>query len=623
MCGITGFFSPTSNIKLSKDTLNSMSLTISHRGPDNYDVYYNKNIGLAHNRLSIIDLSKRANQPMHYDYLTIIFNGEIYNFHEIKSNLVNKGYTFKTTSDTEVLLKAFHCWKEKSFLLLNGVFSFAIFDSKLKQLFLCRDRLGVKPLYYSILKNSIIFSSEIKSIIKSDLIEKKIDFQAFSEYMYFVSPMGVNTMYSNIFKLRPGTYMKFDYNGGTEFKYWELKQNQIDNKLSYKEAVSKTRKLINNAVNRQLISDVPVATFLSGGIDSSAVTILASRNYSKKLNTYSVDFDFNYKNKSELPAAKMVAEIANSNHNEIRISGDNITNIIEDLAYIHDEPFADAANIPLYLLCKELDNDVKVVLQGDGGDEVFGGYNYYSYLHKIKKYRFIASSINLFTSNLNLNKFTSLRKLDRIIKITAEKKLSKKVGMLISGNLHDNDHISCLSNDIKSKLIRYNPLKELSEIEKKYSTNSLNYLQSVDLLTILPNDYLEKVDKPTMANSIESRVPLLDNELVDFVTSLPVNYRFGKGIQKKLLKSSLRGIVPDSILDAKKRGFGVPFENWLVKKLNNFTKEVLFDYHIKNANLFDYKELNRKFKMLENGQGNYAMEIWRCLNFALWYRNNF
>ena len=441
--------------------------------------------------------------------------------------------------------------------------------------------------------------------------------------MYFVSPMGVNTMYSNIFKLRPGTYMKFDYNGGTEFKYWELKQNQIDNKLSYKEAVSKTRKLINNAVNRQLISDVPVATFLSGGIDSSAVTILASRNYSKKLNTYSVDFDFNYKNKSELPAAKMVAEIANSNHNEIRISGDNITNIIEDLAYIHDEPFADAANIPLYLLCKELDNDVKVVLQGDGGDEVFGGYNYYSYLHKIKKYRFIASSINLFTSNLNLNKFTSLRKLDRIIKITAEKKLSKKVGMLISGNLHDNDHISCLSNDIKSKLIRYNPLKELSEIEKKYSTNSLNYLQSVDLLTILPNDYLEKVDKPTMANSIESRVPLLDNELVDFVTSLPVNYRFGKGIQKKLLKSSLRGIVPDSILDAKKRGFGVPFENWLVKKLNNFTKEVLFDYHIKNANLFDYKELNRKFKMLENGQGNYAMEIWRCLNFALWYRNNF
>ncbi len=622
MCGITGFFSPKSTIEISKSKLTSMSLCLSHRGPDNHSIYYNKKIGLAHNRLSIIDLSKNANQPMQYDNLTIIFNGEIYNFREIKKDLIKKGYSFRTNSDTEVLLKAFHCWKEKSFLLFNGIFSFAIYDSKLQNLFLCRDRLGVKPLYYSIIDHSIIFSSEIKSIIKSNIIERKIDFQAFSEYMYFVSPMGINTMYSNILKLRPGTYMKFNMKGKNECRYWELNQ-KLNYKISYNEAVLKTRELIDNAVKRQLVSDVPVATFLSGGIDSSAVTILASRNYSKKLNTYSVDFDFNYKNRSELPAAKRVAEIAESNHNEIRISGDNITKTIEKLAYIHDEPFADAANIPLYLLCNRLENNVKVVLQGDGGDEVFGGYNYYSYLHKIRNYKSIASNINLFTSNLNLNRYKSCRRIDRIIKITSENKLSNKIGMLISGNLKDNDHLSCLSKNIRNNLIIHNPIKELNLIEKKYGSNSLNYLQAVDLLTLLPNDYLEKVDKPTMANSIESRVPLLDNNLVDFVSGLPVNYKFGNGNQKQLLKASLRGIVPDSILDARKRGFGVPFEDWLVKKLNNFTDEVLFDDSIIKADLFDSDEINRKLGLLKNGYSNYAIEIWRCLNFALWYRNNF
>ena len=620
MCGITGFTNFSSNKLISKVTLKKMSLSIAHRGPDNLGLVHNDNFGLAHNRLSIIDLSSNGNQPMVYKNFTMVYNGEIYNFLEIKSELLKLGYQFYSKTDSEVILKAFHCWGVRCFRKLNGIFALAIYDSMKDKLVLCRDRLGVKPLYYTKINNLLIFGSEIKAILNSGLIENEINHQALSEYMFFVSPMGNQTIYNGINKLSPGSFLTFDKNKFEIKKFWKLKKTQLN--ISYEDAASRTRYLIEKSVQRQLMSDVQVSTFLSGGIDSSAVTLLAAKHYPAKLNTYSVEFDYNHNDKSELDFAKKISNLAGSNHNELFISGDNIENLVEELVYIHDEPFADAANIPLYLMCKELKNEEKVVLQGDGGDEVFGGYNYYNYLHKVKNYSVPAKLLKFILNNSGYIKSKSIERLQRIANIVAEDSLSKKVGMLISGNLINENYISTLSKDLRGDLKNSDPILELKKIEKN-NFSDLDYLQAVDLLTILPNQFLEKVDRPTMFNAIESRVPFLDNNLVDFIFSLPQEYKFGSGIQKKLLKDSMRNIVPDVILDAPKRGFGVPFEKWLMFKLKDFMNEVFYDKKIIDSNLFDYENLESKIQKMNLGYKGCSIEIWRCLNLAIWYKNNF
>ncbi len=619
MCGITGYYKFNSNSLLDSDLLKKMSDKIAHRGPDYQGLLCDETVGLAHNRLSIIDLSAEANQPMFYDHLIIIFNGEIYNFNEIKQELIKDGFNFTTKSDTEVILASYKKWGVKSFSKLNGIFAFAIYNQQTKELIVVRDRFGVKPLYITHTTDSFIFSSEIKAILASGVIGKSINYQSLNEYMYFVSTMGTNTIYNEVEKVGPGEYILIKENQLSKHIYWDIDfQKTIS--VSEEEAVDQIRFLLENAVKRQLVSDVPVSAFLSGGIDSSAIVTYAAKHYQGRLNTYSVEFDYNRKGKSELDMARVVSDKNNTIHHEVKITSEHLEDVVELLAYHHDEPFADAANIPLYLLTKTLKQDIKVVLQGDGGDELFGGYPYYNHLYNSSKYYVPAVLFKHLFSWMNIKNDLFL-KAKRISYAMSENDLVEQIGMIITGATHYNKPISCLSFDIQEKCRQYDPLEALKKItDHKHTKDKIQFLHWVDLKTILPNDYLEKVDKSTMANSIEVRVPFLDYELADYVMSLPGKMKLKNGEKKYLLKKALRGIVPDSILDAPKRGFGVPCDIWLRTGLNKMMKEVFNDPSIIRSGLFDYQTLFMKIKDHDSGKANHGMELWRCFNLALWYK---
>ena len=379
MCGITGIYNINKK-NVDKETITKMTDSLIHRGPDSGNFMLSNNVALGHRRLSIIDLSQLGDQPMSTKNgrFTIVYNGEVYNFPEIKIQLEKLGYDFKSSSDTEVILIAFQEYGESCFELLNGMFALAIFDSEKDLLYLARDRFGIKPLYYFLNDETFLFGSEIKAIKCSSGIRFTIDPQALTEYLWYGNPMGENTVYKEVKEVAAGSFLKIGPDGIKSISYFNI--NKIpETSLSEKEIIEKTRNLLEKSVKRHLISDVPVGIFLSGGIDSSAITAFASKHYKGKLKTYSVDFDYD-KGISELPLAKEIAKTYNTDHHEVHVSNIDVIETIEELVRGHDEPFGDAADIPLYLLSKKLKGSVKVVLQGDGGDEFFGGYSRYNTL---------------------------------------------------------------------------------------------------------------------------------------------------------------------------------------------------------------------------------------------------
>lgn len=619
MCGISGFitYNPQ-GIHLSEEQLRMMSNKMTHRGPDHQGVFCMPHIGLAHNRLSIIDLSDAANQPMSYGPYKIVFNGEVYNFKELRLQLESLGHQFKTHSDTEVVIAAYAQWGTDSFRKLNGIFALAIFNTTNNDFVLVRDRFGIKPLYYTEYQNCLLFASEIKAILATGIIPRSINYKALNEYMYYVNPMGNETIYNNISKVDPGSFIAIS-NGKPELrKYWDIDYNAVcdDDEDT---AVEKIKYLLENAVKRQLVSDVPVSTFLSGGIDSSAVTTFAAKHYSSALHTYSVEFDFNRSGKSELDMAKIIAAQNNTIHQEVLITSQGLGDVVDYLAYQHDEPFADAANIPLYLLTRTLKNDIKVVLQGDGGDELFGGYNYYNLLASSGKYMLPAFLYKQTLGRFNIN-HPLFARMKRISHAMSEPDLHTRIGLLVTGAMLYNKPLSSLHPSVREACEHLDPFAELRKLPIPKS-DPLQLMHWIDMKTILPNDYLEKVDKPTMANSIEVRVPFLDYELTDYVMSLPGKMKVQNGEKKYLLKKALRGTVPDTILDAPKRGFGVPVIQWLQTGLNTKMKDVLTDPLILKSGLFDTKEIDRKIASLDSGDLTHGMDLWRCMNIAMWYKH--
>jgi asparagine synthase (glutamine-hydrolysing) len=373
MCGITGFYQ-FKNITDVRNHLKLMTDQLAHRGPDDDGIYCNEKIGLGHRRLSILDLSAAGHQPMFSrdNSIAIVFNGEIYNYPELKQQLIEHGHSFNSNTDTEVILKGFEQWGTAVFEKLNGIFAFALWDDRNKELFLVRDRLGVKPLYFYQNDNCFYFGSEIKSfrIVCPEL--NRIDQAAFAAFLFYGNALGSKTLFKNVNSVQPGQFFKINDKGALRVTYWEPEKINATDVLSDSEdqIAANVRTLLDMAVKRQLISDVPVGVFLSGGIDSSAITAFASSHYPGKLKTFSASFEFD-KGINELPKARSVAEHFGTDHQEFFIRTENLPGIIEKLVYYHDEPFSDAANIPLYLMATEVKQHATVVLQGDGGDELF------------------------------------------------------------------------------------------------------------------------------------------------------------------------------------------------------------------------------------------------------------
>jgi asparagine synthase (glutamine-hydrolysing) len=613
MCGICGYISDKNiNIK-------AMNNLLSHRGPDNQTVFSDKDksVGLGHTRLSILDLSDESHQPMRSQsqrYI-IVYNGEIYNFLDLKNELIKLGVVFEKQSDTEVILEGFEKWGTALFEKLNGMFAFSIYDKVLNKIYIVRDRFGVKPLYYYNQNQDLVFASEIKSILASDIVEKKISYQGLYEYLHFATTLGETTFYNNIKKLEPGYFIEYDIkNRVLVIKKYKVNYEVSPSSDSLEDAIIKTKELFESAVKRQLVSDVPIGIFLSGGVDSTAITAYATKHYKGKVKTFSAGFDFD-EGDNELENAKFIANHFGTEHHELHIKGDNVPSILEDVNHYFDQPFGDSANIPLYLMSKELKGKEKVILQGDGGDELFAGYHRYIRLHHYKTYKSIAKLLPLIKKVIpkSSSKYKGLRFLFAL----NQREPSHEMAYILSQEMFDEDPADYFSEEIQGELHKVEPFQRYQHFYNKFKElDPVNRALYTDMNIILPDLYFEKVDRATMANSLEVRVPFLDNELVDYAMSLPSKYKVRGKEKKYLLKKAFEGVVPDKILNGAKKGFGVPFQYWLREPMRDFMLNTIRGSEIYNDKI-EHLMQEHISKKKDNGY-----ILWKLLNLSMWLKKS-
>ena len=624
MCGISGIFFFKEKKKVKKKYLDKMNDILNHRGPDGRGnwISSNKNIGFGHTRLSILDLSTTANQPLldNTKNYVITFNGEIYNFKEIKKILLKKGYIFNTkNSDTEVLLLSYIEWGLKCVDKFRGMFAFAIWDNIKKKVFLVRDRVGVKPLYYKLDSDKLIFSSEIKAILLDPDYIPEIDEESMYHYLTFLCTPAPKTMFKQINKLEAGTWLSFDEKGNSEKKqYWDPLQ---DKELIDLENINKVLvRTLKESIKYRGISDVDVGVFLSGGIDSSTNAYFFSKDSKKKIKTFSIGYDKEYKSyKSELNYARIVAKHIKSLHFEKKLRKDDIKNLIFDMVYFQDEPISDPVCVPIFYVSKlARENNVKVCQVGEGADELFFGYT--NWLR--------TSKINLLLNNLFFPNFLKrlilllYKKFNIQYKYTADllrRSLEKKPifwgGAEAFSSFEKNQ---LFSNSFKKKIKNFDswdcirPHYEFFNKNAKYK-NIENWMTYLDLKIRLPELILMRIDKMTMANSLEARVPFLDHNLVQKTIDLPKKIKVKKNELKVLLKDIVKGLLPYEILNRKKQGFGLPLKEWFEDGLGINEKKIINEF-VNKTNFFKKETIQK----IIDRKGD--TRLWFLLNLAIWWK---
>jgi len=593
--------------------------TIRHRGPDDTGVFAHRHVALGHARLSIIDLTCAGHQPMTdaaYQ-TTLVYNGEVYNFQELRAELASSGVIFNGHSDTEVVLQAYNRWGLGAFHRFAGMFALAIWDGRRKQLVLARDRFGIKPLYYSQLPNGIVFGSEIKSLLASGEIGRDISPHGLHEYMWYGNALGENTLFRAVRKLPPASVLVRMKSGTSIFKYWTLEQVPRHSP-GISQSAKETSRLLEEAVRQHLVSDVPLGVFLSGGIDSSAIATFAARHSARPLETFSASFDFSSSG-SELPMAKRLATELRTSHHELHIKGRDLPETIEALVRCHDEPFGDAANIPLYLMSRELGGKPKVILQGDGGDEIFGGYRRHNVFSAERLWRLAAPAGRIALSFQKRD--AGLYQSRRFVDAMSQSRSAMRMALMLTQDTLADSPVSILAPRLQQEIAAADPFAQYRELAHRFKAEPpLQRMLYTDTSIVLPDTFLEKVDKSTMAFGIEVRVPFLDNALTDYVLGLPGTYKVRAGRKKYLLRRALRGIVPDYVLDAPKRGFAVPFENWLRGPLVPYMESVLFDDSTRRAGLFSENVLRERIAAHVKGRRNFGYMLWKAMHLALWHR---
>lgn len=619
MCGIVGIYNK--NKFPTEDRISFMCDTLSHRGPDDKGTYINQSIALGQRRLSIIDLSPAGHQPMSSadGEITLVFNGELYNHLDIRDEMSAFNFQYKGSSDTETLINAYKVWGYDAFKKLNGIFGIAIHDKTKNTLVIARDRFGVKPLYYYNDHDSLFLGSEIKAIL-SQGIKPVLNYESLHEFMYYGYATKEKTMYKGIKKLLPGYILEVNCLTGEIVKnepFWKHEDMLPENfDIGEQEAINSTKSLLENAVKRQLISDVPVGVFLSGGIDSSAVTAFASKHYGGKLNSFSAGFDFN-DGHDELPMAKKLAHQYGTDHHEIYIEGNNMKDTIIKMVHHHDEPFSDAANIPLFLMTQMVKDTCKVILQGDGGDEIFAGYPRYHILEKSNLYKYGILGANLIKPVLPKS---IKNRVERFYPVFAEKDNGRMLAKMLTVESEEQDPRNVFNKSFSGKMNNYNPFSFYEELNKRFSnlTGLPQKMLWIDTLIILPDQFLEKVDKSTMASGVEVRVPFLDNELTAFAMSLPGAMKVKNGVKKYLLKKALSGIVPDEVLYGPKKGFGVPYSNWIKGPLFEFMLSRIKSPYVQQLGILDYPHIDRLISEHKNNITDHGFILWKLLNLCIW-----
>lgn len=620
MCAIVGFYSQRDNKKY---IIEEQLRVLHHRGPDDSNVYIGENIALGHNRLAIIDI-KNAIQPMKSkdDRYVLVFNGEIYNYVELKKELIKKGFEFKTNSDTEVLLNMYICYGKACVSKLNGMFAFAIYDTQNKTLFLARDHFGVKPLYYTYQNNEFIFASEIKAITKYPNINIQPDKHSINEYLTFQLMLTKHTMFKNIHSLEPATYMVVQ-NGKIKEKrkYWEFDYN-IDDSKSEDEYTKELLELLNDSIKIQTRSDVNVGSYLSGGIDSSLVSTLASKFYSKKFHTFSgafkdgAEFD-------ETKYAKIVHNSINSIHHEIFPTPKDFTDNFEKIIYHMDYPEAGPGVFSQYMVSQLASENVKVVLGGQGGDEIFGGYTRYAiaYLEQALKgaiFETAEEGKHLVTLQSIIPNMAQLKNYVPLLKEQFKDGLfdpmDERYYRMInrSHNLHkiyNQDFLSTMDNE--------QLLDKFKQVFNHPQTKSyFNKMTHFDLKTLLPA-LLHVEDRVSMTFSLESRVPLLDYRIIELASKMPPSMKFAGGQTKAMLIKSVKDILPKEIINRKdKMGFPTPINNWLASDLKEYALDILTSQKAKQRGYLNTKALEKQI----NDSGKFSRDLWGALNLEIWHR---
>jgi asparagine synthase (glutamine-hydrolysing) len=617
MCGVCGY-SSFGGPPPSRSVAESMALSIAHRGPDDWGVYADESVALAHRRLSIIDLSSAGRQPMELPDrgLVLTYNGEIYNFRELRSELEAGGSVFRSRTDSEVILHAFARWGADSFSRLNGMFAFAIWDARERALWLVRDRFGIKPLFYARHDKGLAFASEIKALLQWRPDLRRPDPVGLHEYLWYGNALGTRTTFEGIREVEPGHYLRRTPDGESQGAYWTIETvPAVDAPLS--EVRTEVRERLRRAVRSQLVADVPVGVMLSGGIDSSAITAFAAEAL-PSLGTYSVAFDF-AAGESELPKARKVAEHFGTDHHELFVTSGDAGGIIEQLVDAHDEPFGDAANIPLFLVSREIRGEIKVVLQGDGGDEIFAGYTRHALMSRIPDYPLLARLTLAATSPLPRTR--PVERVRRLLRVMAEPTLGRRMALYLTMESPLDPPTSILTKEARASIESSDPFARYVECATRFAGRSdLQTMRYTDCAVILPDTFLDKVDRSTMANGLEVRVPFLDAEIADYALGLPADLVARNGTTKWILKSALRGVVPDFVLDGPKVGFGVPYAEWLATTLGGYLEEVFSDPVVRQWGFFDTAAVLRRAKAHREGRGRYGFLLWKALNAALWYR---
>jgi asparagine synthase (glutamine-hydrolysing) len=576
MCGITGVFHFDNHREVEINRLRVMSDIIRHRGPDGEGFYINKNIGLGHRRLSIIDL-ETGDQPMFNEEksIALVLNGEIYNYIELREELIKVGHYFRTTSDTEVVIKAYQEWGVDCQNKFNGMWAFALWDTKKQLLFLSRDRIGEKPLNYSIIDNTLVFSSEIKSLFEYG-VPREIRPELIEIYFILTNIPGPDTFYKNIFKLKPGHFIIANSDGFQEHKYWDLPEIDEMNMLKNKSAIyEEFAYLFEDSVKIRMRADVPFGAFLSGGLDSSSIVALMNKNSKHPIETFTIGFP--QKDFDESHLAKLVADKFKTNHHLGTVHPDSLEDAIKRAVFHFDEPFGDSSAIPTYQVSEFAKVKVKMVLTGDGGDEVLSGYNSYAGIKLsgiINQFPIViqkatSKSANIIAKSIKGSLRYKLNKIENIIETASmpfPERIANKTSYVplpiikkLTGSIKD-----CISiEDYLNSFVKGIPYKD-----DFYRLMYINFKQS------LPDDYLVKVDRMSMANSIETRAPFLDYRLIEFMVKVDKSVKMLGWERKSILRNTIGTQLPQELLKAQKKGFGVPLREWFKGDYNSSVFEL-------------------------------------------------
>ena len=573
MCGIAGILSagPTGALR---DEVGRMTRALHHRGPDASGLYSDGPVALGHARLSIIDLSERGAQPMISPdgRYALSYNGEVYNFGDLRETLAATGVEFRSESDTEVVLQAFIRWGVDACKRFNGMFAFAIWDRLERRLTLARDRFGIKPLYWRHADQRLMFGSEIKALAACEGFESRLDYTGLGEYLYYGNALGANTMFEGCHKLPGGHCLEIQPGMAPVLRAWWTFADVREHDIPEPELLPLLRQTLQDAVARHLIADVPVALFLSGGLDSSTICAFGSRMVSGRLRTISVEFGGGTQ-RSELAAARLVANTFGTDHEEVHLTFSNLADVLSDIGRAHDQPFGDAANVPLYILSRDVAGKAKVVLQGDGGDEIFGGYRRYGLLRQLRFWTWFARLCpvpRVLAARSNL-----ARRLRRMQDALGRASGGDRFARLLTEEWEDGGLGSMLVPAATRRLQGTDPFAAYRAIFPEVAgLDAAQAMLWTDTRILLPDIFLEKVDRSTMANSVEVRVPFLDTELTDLVMGLPSARKLDGG-SKALLRKAMAGVLPQEILQGPKLGFGVPYGEWIAGPLAGFTRDRL------------------------------------------------